>query len=99
MWQTRPATTRTEGTTISVILEQDYELFPKKRIAETRFRRLWLREHEVAIPIRPEIRDWKSFSGSPVAPRRQVCYGCIDEDNPRERVGAQWHDLPHWSIV
>lgn len=99
MWQTSPATTRTEGTTISVILEQDYELFPKKRIADTRFRRLWLREHEVAIPIRPEIRDWKSFSGLPVAPRRQVCYGCIDEDNPRERVGAQWHDLPHWSIV
>jgi len=99
VWQTYPATTRDGGTTISVILERDHEAFPKRRLKDVRFKRLWLREHEVAIPIRPEIRGWKTFSDLPIAPRKHVCYGPVDDDDPRDRIGAQWHDLPHWSIV
>jgi CRISPR-associated endonuclease/helicase Cas3 len=99
LWQTYPATTRAEGTTISVILEEDHESFPKKRLRDIRFKRSWIREHEVAVPIRPEIREWATFGEVPIAPAKHVHYGRIDDDNPRERVGAQWHGLPHWSIV
>jgi CRISPR-associated endonuclease/helicase Cas3 len=99
VWQTYPATTRAEGATISVVLDEDYRTFPKHQLKNPAFKRRWIREHEVAVTIRPEIREWRTFGDVPIAPERHIHYGHIGDENARERVGAQWRDLPHWSII
>jgi len=90
VWKTYPATTRGESRTISVVLEHDRSAYPEGRLGDRHYRRSWLREHEVSIPIRPEIRSWETFGHVPIAPADRVIYGKIDSDDQQERVGAAW---------
>ena len=75
-----------------VVLQEDVEKYPKDRLKDFKFRREWLREHEVSIPIRAEMRDWDVFGRTPIAPRDAVTYGHIDSNEPTERTGAAWAD-------
>jgi CRISPR-associated endonuclease/helicase Cas3 len=92
LWQTFPASTRGEGYTMTVVLQEDYEDFPEARLRDAAFRRDWLRENEVSIPIRAEMRAWKTFGRTPIAPRDAVTYGHIDSQDPSRRTGAKWDD-------
>lgn len=74
LWQTRPGMTRGAGYTISVILQDD--------------RDEWLREHEVAIPIKTEVLTWEKFGGLRVAPREAVEYDY--DENTGVGTGAKW---------
>jgi CRISPR-associated endonuclease/helicase Cas3 len=97
MWETYPGSTRGDGYTMPVILRDDYEHYPKDKLKDFRFRRDWLREHEVSIPIRDEIRRWEIFSRTPIAPSNAVKYGHINADDLAERTGASWTD--HRSVI
>jgi CRISPR-associated endonuclease/helicase Cas3 len=92
LWQTFPASTRSEGYSMPVVLQEDYERFPNDKLRDSAFRRDWLREHEVSIPIRAEMRHWKPFGQTPIAPRDAVTYGHIDSQDPAKRTGAAWAD-------
>jgi CRISPR-associated endonuclease/helicase Cas3 len=90
LWKTYPASTRGEGSTIAVILQEDYRDFPRDRFNDLRFKRDWLREHEVSIPIRRAILGWSTFGYAPIAPSELVGYGRIDATDPATRTGASW---------
>jgi CRISPR-associated endonuclease/helicase Cas3 len=91
-WQTLPASTRGDGTTMPVVLQADYDTYPKDRLLDFAFRRDWLREHEVSIPIRAEMRHWRVLGYTPIAPCESVVYGHIDHPDIAERIGAAWAD-------
>lgn len=74
LWETRPGQVRDAGHTISVILQDDKEIW-KREHPRQQPTRDWLRKHEVAIPLRTEISRWKDkFGGLYVAPREDVEY-------------------------
>ena len=91
LWQTYPASVRAEGHTLAVVLEQDVETYPKDRLKDFKFSADWLRKYEVSIPIHAEMRQWKTFGHTPIAPRDSVSYA-FDENDPEseERTGASW---------
>jgi CRISPR-associated endonuclease/helicase Cas3 len=91
-WETILGSTRGDGYTMPVVLLEDYETYPEDRRFDFSFRRDWLREHEVSIPIRAEIRSWDVLGYTPIAPREAVTYGHINQADPAERVGAAWVD-------
>lgn len=87
LWQTRPGNTRGEGHTISVILETDKERWERQHPHE-RPTSDWLREHEVAIPIRDEALKWDHFGSLRVAPSARVAYDYDESTN--DGTGARW---------
>ncbi|CAN5385859.1 CRISPR-associated helicase/endonuclease Cas3 [soil metagenome] len=89
LWQTYPGTTRGEGYTINVILEADCENWKRLNGAKQPNKN-WLREHEVAIPIRNEIfkENWEIFGGLRVAKSEAVSYDYDEKTN--EGTGAKW---------
>ena len=97
LWETYLGSTRGDGYTMPVVLREDVEEFPKDKVKDFKFRRNWLREHEVSIPIREEMRRWEVFGRTPIAPRNAVKYGHINAANLAERTGASWAD--HRSII
>ncbi|MDT4952793.1 MAG: CRISPR-associated endonuclease/helicase Cas3 [Acidobacteriota bacterium] len=94
IWETRPGQVRGEGHTISVILQEDKEKWESDHPGQQPTRD-WLREHEVAIPLRAEISQWNKdkFGGLRVAPREAVEYDYdkeIDGGEIRDGKGAGW---------
>lgn len=92
LWQTRPAMTRGAGYTISVILQNDCDEWLRdeknKKLKEPDSD--WLREHEVAIPIKTEVLTWEKFGGLRVAPCEEIEYDY--DENTREGTGAKWRN-------
>jgi CRISPR-associated endonuclease/helicase Cas3 len=87
LWRTRPGFTRDAGYTISVVLKSDLKTCASwTRYGEPTSQ--WLRNHEVAIPIKDEIRSWSSIAGIRVAPDECVEYDYNNET--REGTGAKW---------
>ncbi|MDC3952630.1 CRISPR-associated helicase Cas3' [Polyangium jinanense] len=89
VWRTRPGTTRGEGYTASVVLGNDlraYRNTPGRDVPD----RDWLREHEVAIPIRNEMFGWDRVSGVLIAPTDAVLYDY--DEKTHEGTGAQWRE-------
>ncbi len=87
LWQTYPGMTRGEGYTINVIFEDDCKEW--KRMKGTKQPdKNWLRENEVAIPIRNEVFGWETFGGLRVAKSEDVEY----DYNPitEKGTGAKW---------
>ena len=86
VWRTRPGTTRGEGYTISVILEEDY-----KKCNDFKFGQPspdWIRRHEVAIPIKPEALKWDKVAGVRIAPEKFIAYDY--DETTKEGTGASW---------
>lgn len=86
LWKTRPGVTRSEGYTISVILEKDYKKCDEKQYGEPT--RDWLRRHEVAIPVKEAARKWERVAGIRIAPDEAVKYDYNEET--QEGKGAAW---------
>ncbi|HKP47532.1 MAG TPA: CRISPR-associated helicase Cas3' [Pyrinomonadaceae bacterium] len=87
LWRTRPGMTRGEGYTMSVILEDDLKKcndFDKYGDPS----RDWLRQHEVAIPIKEAALRWQKVGNLRVAPSDQVDYDF--DDITKEGTGAKW---------
>jgi CRISPR-associated endonuclease/helicase Cas3 len=87
LWQTRPAQTREDGYTVSIILEDDLKScsdWSRKDEPSSR----WLREHEVAIPFKFAVLQWERCANLRVAPGNEVEYD-FDEIT-KEGVGARW---------
>lgn len=95
LWETRPGQVRGEGHTISVILRDDKEKWESDHPGQQQPTRDWLREHEVAIPLRAEISQWNKdkFGGLRVAPREAVEYDYdkkTDGGEIKDGKGARW---------
>lgn len=87
LWHTRPGMTRSEGYTMSVVLEKDLnECKERDRYGEPT--RDWLRAHEVSIPIKEAALRWERAGGLRVAPSDQVAYDF--DDQTKEGTGARW---------
>lgn len=92
LWETRPGQVRDVGHTISVILQDDKEVWERDHPRQQPTRE-WLRRHEVAIPLRTRVSRWKvKFGGLHVAPREDVEY---DYDKKTDEgigdgKGARW---------
>lgn len=87
LWRTRPSSTRSEGNTISVILENDLKNCSEKD-RNNQPTQDWLRKYEVSIPIKPEITKWDKVNSLRVAPNNLIEYGY--NDNTKEGTGARW---------
>lgn len=87
LWQTRPGLTRSEGYTVSVLLQADKEELENKNLSGKQLRDE-IRSHEVAIPIRDEVLKWDKFGGLRVAPRDSVAYDY--DEKTHEGTGAAW---------
>lgn len=94
LWETYPGTTRGEGYTINVILEADCDEWNRLNDAKKPYKKEnqpdknWLRNHEVAIPIRNEVFRWEIFGGLRVAKSEAVSYDYNETTN--EGTGASW---------
>jgi CRISPR-associated endonuclease/helicase Cas3 len=84
LWRTKPGSTRGDGYTISVILEDDY----KKCDGEPS--RDWMRQHEVSIPVKDAALGWQRVKGVRIAPSDQVAYDF--NDKTKEGTGATWRE-------
>jgi CRISPR-associated endonuclease/helicase Cas3 len=92
LWETRPGQVRDAGHTISVILQDDKEIWEREHPRQQPTRE-WLRRHEVAIPLRMEVSRWKDkFGGLHVAPREDVEYDYDKEtvEGIQDGKGARW---------
>jgi CRISPR-associated endonuclease/helicase Cas3 len=79
--------TRGEGYTMSIILEDDL----KKCNDLDKYgdpSRDWLRQHEVAIPIKEAALRWQRVGNLRVAPSDQVAYDF--NETTKEGTGAKW---------
>jgi CRISPR-associated endonuclease/helicase Cas3 len=86
VWRTRPGMTRSEGYTISIVLEEDF-----KKCNEFKFGQPspnWIRKYEVAIPVKPEALKWDKASGVRIAPKDCVAYDY--DETTKEGTGASW---------
>lgn len=85
LWRTRPGLTRAEGYTLSVILQEHYdELIDCKGKPNSD----WLSRHEVAIPYKKDMNQWKRVGPYLIAPGDKVKY---DYDKETHRgTGARW---------
>lgn len=92
VWETHLGQVRDPGHTVSVILQDDNETWEREHPRQQP-KRDWLREHEVAIPLRKEMSQWERFGGLSVAPRDAVAYD-YDEEIEGGRIkdgkGATW---------
>jgi CRISPR-associated endonuclease/helicase Cas3 len=88
LWQTRPGLTRVAGNTMSVILEEDLVQWTTvNQFGQPNIE--WIRNHEVAIPIKARMANWKGRIGyTPVAPSSDVAY-CYDLTT-HIGTGAEW---------
>lgn len=86
VWRTRPGITRGEGYTISVVLEQDYVNCDDFKFDQPSPD--WIRKHEVAIPVKPEVVKWDKVAGVRIAPKELVAYDY--DEITREGTGASW---------
>lgn len=86
LWRTRPGMTRSEGYTISVILEKDYKQCNDKQYGEPTAK--WLRKYEVAIPVKDAALKWERVSGIRIAPDEFVSYDY--DELTHEGKGAAW---------
>ncbi|MEL6440844.1 MAG: CRISPR-associated helicase Cas3' [Cyanobacteria bacterium J06621_8] len=88
LWKTRPGTTRSEGYTISVILQQHYEQCDEWQYGKPTAD--WLRKHEVSIPFKEPVFGWEKIEGAGIriAPTEAVSYD-YNEDT-QEGMGAAW---------
>ncbi len=86
LWRTRPGMTRGEGYTMSVILEADFKKCDDFKYGEPSSD--WLRQHEVAIPIKEAALRWQKVGNLRVAPSDQVGYDF--DDTTKEGTGAKW---------
>jgi len=87
LWRTVPGTTRADGTTLSVLLERDIKVHANAHGSRDP-NADWVRRHEVSIPFRPAILDWKRVRGIRVAPSTELLYD-FDEQTA-EGTGAEW---------
>lgn len=86
LWRTRPGMTRGEGYTMSVILEDDLSKCDDFKYGEPSPG--WLRQHEVAIPIKAAAFRWQKVGHLRVAPADQVRYDF--DDTTKDGTGARW---------
>ncbi|MEO1376503.1 MAG: CRISPR-associated helicase Cas3' [Cyanobacteria bacterium J06635_10] len=86
LWQTRPGMTRSEGYTISVILQKDYDRCDDKKYGEPTTE--WLRKYEVTIPFKSPALKWERIAGVFIAPSEAVSYDYNQET--RQGKGAAW---------
>jgi len=87
LWQTRPGLTRKAGYTINVILQEDLKTCPKlNKFGNPEAN--WIRNHEVAIPIKAEMSTWERIGHIPVAPPDRVTYQYNEQTNIG--TGAEW---------
>ena len=87
VWRTRPGTTRGEGYTANVVLDADVRRY-RAKTGKDEPDRDWLREHEVAIPIKDVMFGWNRIRGVPIAPSDAVAYDYNEETH--EGTGAEW---------
>lgn len=83
LWQTYPGVTRDRGYTVAVILEQDFDKLRSGKPSKD-----WLREHEVAIPFKPQVLRWQKPDYLPIAPSSEVYYDYDESTNTG--TGAEW---------
>jgi CRISPR-associated endonuclease/helicase Cas3 len=54
----------------------------------------WIRQHEVAIPIKPEALKWDKVSGVRIAPKEFITYDYDQKDQYgniiSDGMGASW---------
>jgi CRISPR-associated endonuclease/helicase Cas3 len=86
VWRTRPGMTRDEGYTISIVLEKDYKKCDAFKFGQPSPD--WIREHEVAIPVKPEALKWDKVAGVRIAPKECVAYDY--DEATKEGTGASW---------
>ncbi len=86
LWRTRPGSTRGDGYTISVILEDDFIKCNDFEYGEPS--RDWMRQHEVSIPVKDAALRWRRVKGVRIAPGDQVKYDF--DDITKEGTGARW---------
>ncbi len=89
VWRTRPGTTRGEGYTASVVLEADLHAY-RAATGRSEPDRDWLREHEVAIPIKDVMFGWDRIRGVSIAPSDAVLYEY--DETTQEGTGAEWRE-------
>lgn len=89
LWRTRPGTTRGDGYTVSVVLENDLNGCTE-RDARGEPMRDWLRQHEVSIPFKESVTRWERVGSVRVAPNDVVSYD-FDEET-KDGTGARWRD-------
>jgi CRISPR-associated endonuclease/helicase Cas3 len=87
LWRTSPGQTRAAGYTIPVILQGDLDAYRRANNGKTPPRE-WLREHEVAIPVRSSVFRWDRVGGIRVAPPSEVRY--VYDADTHEGTGAEW---------
>jgi CRISPR-associated endonuclease/helicase Cas3 len=93
LWKTRPGQVREASHTITVILEEDKEAWelehPRQQPTSD-----WLRRHEVSIPLRSKISQWREkFGGLHVAPHEDIAYdhdSKTDDGQIIDGKGARW---------
>ena len=88
LWQTRPGVLRGEGQTITVILEEDWELWKAENPGKLRPQRDWLREREVSILYKDAVLNWERVGTVRVARTSDVAYD-FDEIT-KKGTGARW---------
>ncbi|AFY60377.1 CRISPR-associated helicase Cas3' [Synechococcus sp. PCC 6312] len=86
VWRTRPGITRGEGYTISIVLEEDFKKCNDFKYGQPSPN--WIRKHEVAIPMRPEVLKWERIAGVRIAPKEFVAYDY--NETTKEGTGASW---------
>jgi CRISPR-associated endonuclease/helicase Cas3 len=86
LWRTRPGSTRGDGYTIRVILQDDFERCDDFEYGEPS--RDWMRQHEVSIPVKDTALRWRRAKGVRIAPSDQVKYDF--NDTTKEGTGAKW---------
>jgi len=89
VWRTRPGKTRTDGYTVTVVLDDDLRGCGERRPDGTPTAE-WLRKNEVSIPAKPEVLGWRREHGVFVAPRERVAYD-FDEES-KKGTGARWRE-------
>ncbi|MCP9495687.1 MAG: CRISPR-associated helicase Cas3' [Pyrinomonadaceae bacterium MAG19_C2-C3] len=89
LWRTRPALTRDEGYTVSVVLEADLAKCTE-RDRQGKPTADWMRRYEVAIPIKDEVMKWERVGTVRVAPTDRVAYDY--DEATGEGTGAKWRN-------
>jgi CRISPR-associated endonuclease/helicase Cas3 len=87
LWRTVPGTTRTDGTSLSVLLERDVKAHANAH-GSREPNADWVRRHEVSIPFKRAMLAWKRVRGIRVAPSTELLYE-FDEQTA-EGTGARW---------
>lgn len=89
LWRTRPALTRDEGYTVSVVLEADLARCTE-RDRQGKPTADWMRSYEAAIPIKDEVMKWERVGTVRVAPTDRVAYDY--DELTEEGTGAKWRN-------